>query len=75
MCGFRDVEDMCAYFAEIIKRDLHIKVTRREIDEWTDFFWENEQDNRLKRTPEPVTKEEIRWIYLNSLAPYMTDEK
>lgn len=75
MCGFRDVEDMCAYFAEIIKRDLHIKVTRKEINEWTDFFWENEQDNRLKRTPEPITKDEIRRIYLNSLAPYMTDEK
>lgn len=71
MCGFKDTQEMCDYFAEIIKRDLKIQVTEEEIDQWTDTFWENEQDNRLKRNPEPVTKEQIREIYWNSLKPYI----
>ena len=73
MCGFTDTQDMCDFFQEIIKRDLHIKVTRAEIDQWTDFFWETEQNNRLKRNPEPISKEQIHEMYLKSLAPYIVD--
>lgn len=73
MCGFKDTQDMCDFFQEIIKRDLHIKVTRAEIDQWTDFFWETEQNNRLKRNPEPISKEQIHEMYLKSLAPYIVD--
>lgn len=71
MCGFKDSQDMCDFFQTIIKRDLHIKVTMEEIDKWTDFFWENEQNNRLKRNPEPISKEQIHELYVNSLKPYI----
>lgn len=71
MCGFKDTQDMCDFFQEIIKRDLHIQVTEAEIDQWTNFFWETEQNNRLKRNPEAISKEQIREIYMNSLRPYI----
>lgn len=71
MCGFKDSQDMCDFFQTIIKRDLHITVTMEEIDKWTDFFWETEQNNRLKRNPEPISKEQIHEMYVNSLKPYI----
>lgn len=73
MCGFKDTQDMCDFFQEIIKRDLKLRVTHAEIDQWTDFFWETEQNNRLKRNPEPISKEQIHEMYLKSLAPYIVD--
>lgn len=71
LCGFKDTQDMCDFFQTIIKRDMHIQVTMAEIDEWTDSFWKNEQNNRLKRSPEPISKEQIHEIYINSLKPYI----
>ena len=70
MLGFKTSDELADYMAEIIKRDMKLEVTVDEINEWTDNFFETQQ-RRLTWNPEPVTKEDIRGIYMRSLKPYI----
>lgn len=71
MCGFKDSDEMSDFFAEIIKRDLtKLNCTTAEVEDWTQTFF-NTQQSRFARHPEPLTIDDIRQIYFNSLKPYI----
>ena len=70
-CGFKDVNEFADYINEIIRRDVHIQVTHAEIDRWTADFCKLK--DRFQRHPEPLTEEDIKNIYLRSLAPFIVD--
>lgn len=71
LCGFKTVDEFADYVNEIIRRDVHISVTHAEIDQWAQDFYQLK--DRLARHPEPISQEDIRQIYLRSLAPYIVD--
>jgi len=71
LCGFKDVNEFADYVNEIIRRDVHIEVTREEISQWTDSFCLLK--DRFARHPEPLSRDEVEQIYLRSLAPYIVD--
>jgi alcohol dehydrogenase class IV len=69
-CGFVDTDAFAAYLREIVRQELHITVTMEEIEKWTDDFMK--LDFRLASNPEPLRREDIRRIYINSLRPCLT---
>lgn len=69
LCGFADVDSFADYVNEIIRRDVHITVTQAEIDQWAKDFYQLK--DRLARHPEPISEEDIRQIYIRSLAPFI----
>lgn len=68
-CGFESAEEFAAYVSEIVHKNMHISVTDAEIEKWTDDFMK--LDFRLASNPEPLTREDIRRIYRNSLRDYI----
>lgn len=68
-CGFADTAAFAAYLHEIVRQELHISVTVDEIEKWTDDFMK--LDFRLASNPEPLTREDIRRIYVDSLRQYL----
>ena len=68
-CGFENTDEFAAYIAGIMQQDLHLSVSMDEIEKWTDDFMK--LDFRLASNPEPLTREDIKGIYVRSLAPYI----
>ena len=70
-CGFSSSREFADYIASITQQNVKIEVTHAEIEKWTDDFMK--LDFRIASNPEPLTRDDIRFIYLNSLAPYLAD--
>lgn len=68
-CGFSSSREFADYIAAITQPNVKIEVTHAEIEKWTDDFMK--LDFRIASNPEPLTRDDIRSIYLNSLAPYL----
>lgn len=68
-CGFADTAAFASYLHEIVGQELHISVTMDEIEKWTDDFMK--LDFRLASNPEPLTRDDIRRIYVDSLREYL----
>ena len=64
-CGFDSFDAFRDYLRQIIERNVSITVTQEEIEHWTDMTFAVK--NRLDRTPEPVTREGLRTMYMRSL--------
>lgn len=70
-CGFKNLDEMCAYMAELIRRDMHITVTRAELEEWSHSFFN--QKWRLTKHLEELNVDIIHGIYERSLKNYTVD--
>lgn len=68
-CGFADTQDFSDYISKIVKKDLKIIVSMDEIEKWTDKFMK--LDFRIASNPEPLVREDIRNLYINSLKDFL----
>lgn len=68
-CGFENTDEFASYIAGIMRQDIHLSVSMDEIEKWTDDFMK--LDFRLASNPEPLTREDIKGIYVRSLSPYI----
>lgn len=64
-CGFGSADELEDYLAQIIRRNVDVKITEEEVRQWTDGF--SVDQGRLSRHPETVTAEEIYAVYHRSL--------
>ena len=72
-CGFSDLEEFAGYIRQIVVRNVSITVTAEELETWTDEVFALK--NRLSRHRGHITRENIRQIYLQSLAPFLLAEQ
>lgn len=70
MCGFNNVDEFAGYIQEFMDMDVHLEVTKEEVENWAKLFFEQEA-HRLKRHPEPIGLPEVTDIYMKSLAKYI----
>lgn len=68
-CEFENSQAFSEYISKIISANLHISVSMEEIEKWTDDFMK--LDFRLASTPEKLSREDIRNIYIRSLSTYI----
>lgn len=69
-CGFADVDEFAGYIRKFMEQDLDFTVTEAEIEEYVEQFC-SQESHRLKRHPEPITREEISGIFHRSLAGFV----
>ena len=55
----------------LLNAQVYITVTRAEIDEWTDTFYNTAW--RVARHPEPFTPNDVKGIYERTLAKFIVD--
>lgn len=70
-CGFDNVDQFADYVNGILAQHLHFTCTHAEIEEWTDMMFNLKW--RLRKNPEPLTREDIKNIYERSLAKVIVD--
>ena len=71
LIGFDHVDAFCDYIQTILAPHINIKVTRKEIDEWTQVFCD--QQWRVDRHPEPLTAETVKGMYERALTSFIVD--
>lgn len=64
-CGFRDADELEAYLARIICRNVSFMATEEEIRRWAGDFYKNKE--RLARHPEELSEEDLFRVYHQSL--------
>lgn len=72
MMGFSSIDDFANYVHDVL--DPHMEgmtVTRQEIEEWTDTFYNTEW--RVLRHPEKFDREDVKGIYERTLAKFIVD--
>lgn len=72
LCGFKDVDEFAEYCRQIVSYSLDITVTEEEIEAWADDFITIE--DRMKKHPEKVTRDDIVHIYHEALKNYIVKE-
>jgi alcohol dehydrogenase class IV len=66
MCGFASVDEFAGYIKKLVALDIDIDVTEKEIAQWSEEFFSLKF--RLVRHPEPISLDDIKQIYRNSLS-------
>ena len=72
-CGFDDVNAFADYVNDVLQPHVKFTCTNKEIDEWTETMITGTQKWRLPKNPEPLTREDIRSIYVKSLSRAIVD--
>lgn len=65
LTGFESIDALGDYLAQIVMRNVTLHVSAAELSAWVDAFSVNTA--RLKRHPEPISREEIARVYTRSL--------
>lgn len=71
LLGFKDIDEFCDYIQDILTPHIDLKVTRKEIEEWTEVFCNTQW--RLDRHPEPLTTDMVRGMYERALKKFIVD--
>lgn len=71
LAGFENIDEFCDYIQDVIAPHIHIQVTRKEIDEWTEVFCN--QKWRVERHPEELTPAMVKGMYERALAKFIVD--
>jgi alcohol dehydrogenase len=71
MLGFADIDEFCEYLRTIIALHVNLKLTREEINQWTQLFCDTQW--RVDRHPEELTKEMVHGIYSRALKNFIID--
>ena len=71
LMGFDSIDEFADYVHAVLDQYVDITVTRAEIDEWTDTFYNTAW--RVARHPEPFTPDDVKGIYERTLAKFIVD--
>ena len=72
LLGFKDVDEFAAYVHEVLDPHMEgMKVTRQEIEDWTDTFYSTEW--RVARHPEKFDREDVKKVYERTLEKFIVD--
>lgn len=68
-CGFENLDEFELYIREIVRRNVNIRVSLKEIDEWAAECYSLKP--RMDASSEKFSQEEIRRILISSLDAYI----
>lgn len=71
LLDFESVDEFCSYIQDILTPHIDLKITRAEIEEWTDSFCATQW--RLDRHPEPLERATVKGMYERALAKFLVD--
>lgn len=71
LIGFDNVTEFCVYIQDVLAPHIDLKVTHKELDEWTDIFCG--QQWRIDRHPEALSRETVKGMYERALTNFIID--